>query len=233
MSERIAVIGLGYVGLPVAVAFAEVFPETIGFDISERRVGELRDGVDGTGEVDAAALQESSVVFTTDREMLKKATFFVVAVPTPIDINRAPDLGPLKLASELVGEAIGPRAVVVFESTVYPGVTEVFCGPIIERISGLRHPHDFALGYSPERANPGDREHSLQRIVNRVIDLIDGTRLRRIGCRWKCEICIAANLAQDCDFVVDAAPSPVGTCVIECPIAVNEPKCHLAVAIAA
>ncbi|MDX8434336.1 nucleotide sugar dehydrogenase [Mesorhizobium abyssinicae] len=168
MSERIAVIGLGYVGLPVAVAFGKLFPGTIAFDISASRIRELREGVDRTGEVDADALKQSSIVLTADREMLKGATFFVVAVPTPIDVNRAPDLVPLRLASELVGEAVGKGATVVFESTVYPGVTEEFCGPIIERVSGLRHPRDFSLGYSPERANPGDREHSLQRIVKVV-----------------------------------------------------------------
>ncbi|TJV16078.1 nucleotide sugar dehydrogenase [Mesorhizobium sp.] len=168
MSERVAVIGLGYVGLPVAVAFGEVFPDTIAFDISERRIQELRGGVDRTGEVDPFALKESSIVLTTDRETLKGSTFFIIAVPTPIDVNRAPDLAALKLASELVGEVVSKGAVVVFESTVYPGVTEDFCGPIIERVSGLRHPHDFALGYSPERANPGDREHSLRRIVKVV-----------------------------------------------------------------
>ncbi|ESY68892.1 nucleotide sugar dehydrogenase [Mesorhizobium opportunistum] len=168
MSERVAVIGLGYVGLPVAVAFGEVFPDTIAFDISERRIQELRGGVDRTGEVDPFALKESSIVLTTDRETLKGATFFIIAVPTPIDVNRAPDLAALKLASELVGEVVSKGAVIVFESTVYPGVTEDFCGPIIERVSGLRHPHDFALGYSPERANPGDREHSLRRIVKVV-----------------------------------------------------------------
>ena len=112
--------------------------------------------------------------------MLNKATFFVVAVPTPIDINRAPDLSPLRIASELVGAAIGPGAAVVFESTVYPGVTEDFCGPIIERISGLRHPRDFALGYSPERANPGDREHTLQRIV-KVVSGEDAATLERVA----------------------------------------------------
>ncbi|RUU14699.1 nucleotide sugar dehydrogenase [Mesorhizobium sp. USDA-HM6] len=180
MSERIAVIGLGYVGLPVAVAFGKVFPGTIAFDISECRINELRDGVDRTGEVDTAALKESSIALTTDREMLKGATVFIVAVPTPIDINRAPDLAPLKLASELVGGAIDKGAVVVFESTVYPGVTEDFCGPIIERISGLRHPHDFALGYSPERANPGDREHSLQRIV-KVVSGENAETLERVA----------------------------------------------------
>ncbi|TIV95373.1 MAG: nucleotide sugar dehydrogenase, partial [Mesorhizobium sp.] len=128
MSERIAVIGLGYVGLPVAVAFGKVFPGTVAFDISERRVSELRDGIDRTGEVDASSLRDSSIVLTTDREALKGATFFVVAVPTPIDVNRAPDLAPLALASEIVGEAVSKGAVVVFESTVYPGVTEDFCG---------------------------------------------------------------------------------------------------------
>ncbi|UCI18885.1 nucleotide sugar dehydrogenase [Mesorhizobium sp. B2-1-8] len=180
MSERIAVIGLGYVGLPVAVAFGKVFPGTIAFDISETRIEELRRGVDRTGEVDTAALKESSIALTTDREMLKGATFFIVAVPTPIDINRAPDLAPLKLASELVGEAVSKGAVVVFESTVYPGVTEDFCGPIIEHLSGLRHPHDFALGYSPERANPGDREHSLRRII-KVVSGENAETLERVA----------------------------------------------------
>ncbi|RUW56873.1 MULTISPECIES: nucleotide sugar dehydrogenase [unclassified Mesorhizobium] len=180
MSERIAVIGLGYVGLPVAVAFGKVFPGTIAFDISESRIEELRRGVDRTGEVDTAAIKESSIALTTDREMLKGATFFIVAVPTPIDINRAPDLSPLKLASELVGEAVSKGAVVVFESTVYPGVTEEFCGPIIEHISGLRHPHDFALGYSPERANPGDREHSLRRII-KVVSGENAETLERVA----------------------------------------------------
>ncbi|TPI35062.1 nucleotide sugar dehydrogenase [Mesorhizobium sp. B3-2-1] len=180
MSERIAVIGLGYVGLPLAVAFGKVFPGTIAFDISETRIEELRRGVDRTGEVDTAALKVSSIALTTDREMLKGATFFIVAVPTPIDINRAPDLAPLKLASELVGEVVSKGAVVVFESTVYPGVTEDFCGPIIEHTSGLRHPHDFALGYSPERANPGDREHSLRRII-KVVSGENAETLERVA----------------------------------------------------
>ncbi|RWE90853.1 MAG: nucleotide sugar dehydrogenase [Mesorhizobium sp.] len=183
MSERIAVIGLGYVGLPVAVAFAKVFPGTVAFDISERRVSELRDGIDRTGEVDASSLRDSSIVLTTDREALKGATFFVVAVPTPIDVNRAPDLAPLALASEIVGEAVSKGAVVVFESTVYPGVTEDFCGPIIERASGLRHPDDFALGYSPERANPGDREHSLQRII-KVVSGENAETLERVAAAY-------------------------------------------------
>lgn len=180
MSERIAVIGLGYVGLPVAVAFGKVFPGTVAFDISERRINELRDGIDRTGEVEPSALVQSSIVLTTDRAALKGVTFFIVAVPTPIDVNRAPDLAPLKLASELVGEVIGKGAVVVFESTVYPGVTEDFCGPIIEQISGLRHPADFALGYSPERANPGDREHSLQCIV-KVVSGENSETLERVA----------------------------------------------------
>ncbi|MDX8455988.1 nucleotide sugar dehydrogenase [Mesorhizobium sp. VK9D] len=180
MSERIAVIGLGYVGLPVAVAFGRAFPGTIAFDISDRRINELRNGLDRTGEVDTSALAQSSIVLTTDREALRGATFFIVAVPTPIDINRAPDLAPLKLASELVGEVVSKGAVVVFESTVYPGVTEDFCGPIIEQASGLRHPSDFTLGYSPERANPGDREHSLQRIV-KVVSGENNETLERVA----------------------------------------------------
>ncbi len=177
--ERVAVIGLGYVGLPLAVAFAEAFP-TIGFDIDERRLAELRAGKDRTREVEPEALRRSSLLLTSDPRALKGVTMFVVAVPTPVDANRAPDLGPLRHASELVGSAISPRAIAVFESTVFPGATEEVCGPIIERVSGLRRPQDFTLAYSPERANPGDRSHGLRQIV-KVVSGEDDATLARVA----------------------------------------------------
>ncbi len=179
MKEKIAVIGLGYVGLPVALAFAEKFPGTIGFDINTRRIDELSKGYDRTGESTAAELS-SSIVFTADAELLREATFFVIAVPTPIDKANRPDLTPVRKASEFVGRVIQPGAVVVYESTVYPGVTEDICGPILESVSGLKQGVDFKLGYSPERINPGDKEHTLQRIV-KVVSGEDAATLDRVA----------------------------------------------------
>ena len=180
MSETIAVIGLGYVGLPVALAFARKFPGTIGFDIKHARIEELRRGIDRTGESSAAELQASSILFTDDPAQLSAATFFVVAVPTPIDGANRPDLSPVRGASECVARVIRPGAVVVYESTVYPGVTEQICGPLIARISGLKHGVDFTLGYSPERINPGDTEHTLSRII-KVVSGEDAATLERVA----------------------------------------------------
>jgi len=180
MNERIAVIGLGYVGLPVAIALAKKFPETVGFDVNPDRIRALREGVDATGEVEAEELAESTIRFTHDPEDLKSATFFVVAVPTPVDANRRPDLEPLRRASETVGAALRKGSVVVYESTVYPGVTEEVCGPILERASGLKRGVDFKLGYSPERINPGDREHTLER-VTKVVSGEDEATLERVA----------------------------------------------------
>lgn len=179
VSEKIAVIGLGYVGLPVAVALARKFP-TVGFDISSRRVQELQNGTDRTREVEPEDLQASTLTFTSDPDDLKGTTMYVVAVPTPIDVNRRPDLAPLEGASRTIGSVIEPGAVVVFESTVYPGVTEEFCGPIIEEVSGLKAGVDFKLGYSPERINPGDKEHTLERIT-KVVSGQDEESLERIA----------------------------------------------------
>jgi len=178
-NERIAVIGLGYVGLPVALAFARRYP-AIGFDIDTRRVEALRNGEDWTGEVEAEVLRETRLHLTADPEDLKQATFFVVTVPTPIDESRQPDLRPVLSACETIGKAISPGAVVVFESTVYPGVTEEICGPAIARASGLVAGRDFTLGYSPERINPGDREHTLERIV-KVVSGQDTETLERVA----------------------------------------------------
>ena len=182
-SERIAVVGLGYVGLPVALAFARRFPGTIGFDVSAAKVDELQRGFDRSGEVDRDALEGSGLRMTADPADLRGATFYVVAVPTPIDRHRRPDLGYLERASEMLGAVLSPGAVVVFESTVYPGVTEDVCGPILERVSGLRRGHDFFLGYSPERINPGDKEHTLERIV-KVVAGEDAATLERVAAAY-------------------------------------------------
>lgn len=180
MSEKIGVIGLGYVGLPVALGFARHYPGTIGFDISERRIRTLKEGHDYTAEVTPEELAEHDLVYTRDPADLKGCTFFVVTVPTPIDDNRQPDLTPVMKACETVGEMLTPGAVVVFESTVYPGVTEEICGPILARVSGLRQGEDFKLGYSPERINPGDKEHTLTRIV-KVVSGEDVRTLDRVA----------------------------------------------------
>lgn len=164
----VGVIGLGYVGLPVALAFAKKFPGTIGYDVSVRRVETLQKGVDKNGDLESEEIASSTITFTCDESLLKKCNFIVVAVPTPIDSDKRPDLTPLQSASEIVGRIISTGSIVVFESTVYPGVTEDFCGPIIARISGLRQGEDFKLGYSPERINPGDKKHTLERIVKVV-----------------------------------------------------------------
>ncbi|HYW92535.1 MAG TPA: nucleotide sugar dehydrogenase [Gammaproteobacteria bacterium] len=178
--ERIAVVGLGYVGLPVAVAFAARWPGTVGFDTNENKVAVLRKGLDPTGEVGSEGLVSSGLSITSNPDDLASASFFIVAVPTPIDGDRRPDLGALRAASETVGRCLKRGAVVVYESTVYPGVTEEVCGPILEEASGLRRGVDFTLGYSPERINPGDREHSFSRIV-KVVSGEDEETLRRVS----------------------------------------------------
>jgi len=183
MSERIAVIGLGYVGLPVALSFARKFPGTVGFDIDAKQVGELNAGHDRTGEVEPEVLKGSTLQMTADPKALEGVTFFVVAVPTPVDGHNQPDLTPVLKASETVGRALTRGAVVVYESTVYPGVTEELCGPVLERVSGLKQGVDFFLGYSPERINPGDREHTLERIV-KIVSGEDAATLERVAATY-------------------------------------------------
>jgi len=180
MQERIAVIGLGYVGLPVALAFARKNPGTIGFDVNKEKIEELRRGFDRNQEVSEGELKETSLTITSDVADLKNATFFVVAVPTPVDHNNVPDLTPVVRASETVGKGLTKGAVVVYESTVYPGVTEEICGPILAKVSGLVQGKDFKLGYSPERINPGDKEHTLERIV-KVVSGEDAATLDRVA----------------------------------------------------
>ncbi len=178
MTERIAVIGLGYVGLPVALALSKKFP-TVGFDIHAEKVAELKRGHDRNGELTAEELTGVPLHYSSDPADLKDITFFVVAVPTPIDRNNVPDLTPVIKASETVGRALKPGAVVVYESTVYPGVTEDICGPLLARVSGLER-SQFKLGYSPERINPGDREHTLERIT-KVVSGEDAQTLDRVA----------------------------------------------------
>jgi UDP-N-acetyl-D-galactosamine dehydrogenase len=166
--ESVAVIGLGYVGLPLAVRLAEKFENVLGFDISETRIDRLKSGFDDTREVVRERLQESGLRVSSSTADLAEATFFIVAVPTPITNSKQPDLRPLEQACRTVGPYLKKRDIVVFESTVYPGVTENFCGPLLSEISGLRAGVDFNLGYSPERINPGDKVNTLETIVKNV-----------------------------------------------------------------
>ncbi|HSK14214.1 MAG TPA: nucleotide sugar dehydrogenase [Phnomibacter sp.] len=160
----IAIIGLGYVGLPLAVEFGKRFT-TIGFDVNPHRLEELKKGIDRTLEVSAEGLKKSAHLSFTDKvEDLRSANTFIVTVPTPVDKFNRPDLTPLYRASETVGKAIGSGGVVIFESTVYPGVTEDECVPVIEKVSGLKFNKDFFAGYSPERINPGDKDHTITKI---------------------------------------------------------------------
>lgn len=167
-TEKVAVVGLGYVGFPLAVEFGKA-AKTIGFDLSQRRVGELKRGYDATYEVTSQEIKAAKgLKLTTDPKELRQARFIIVAVPTPITKNKQPDLYCVTSASEIVGKNLAKGSIVVFESTVYPGVTEDVCLPIIEKYSGLKYPKGFKLGYSPERINPGDKEHALSNIVKVV-----------------------------------------------------------------
>jgi len=183
MEERIAVIGLGYVGLPVALAFARKFRGTFGFDVDREKLEELTRGHDRNGEQPAEVLKSTTLTMTSDAGQLKGCTFFVVAVPTPVDKNNVPNLTPVERASETVGRALSKGSVVVYESTVYPGVTEDICGPILERTSGLKRGVDFTVGYSPERINPGDKEHTLEKIV-KVVSGEDAATLERVAAAY-------------------------------------------------
>ena len=165
MTEKIAVIGLGYVGLPVAVALGKKFDGVVGFDINQKRVSDLLNGIDYTNENTDEDLQATKINYTTDKSSLKDATFFIVTVPTPIDEQQRPDLTPLKSASETIAPYLKKGDIVVYESTVYPGVTEEYCGPILEKLSGLKSGVDFFLGYSPERINPGDKVRTFETIL--------------------------------------------------------------------
>ncbi len=165
--KKLAVIGLGYVGLPIALEFAKKL-SVIGFDINDDRIKLMRQGIDPSHELDKEAFEDCNIEFTSDLDVLQTAAFYIVAVPTPVDEHNVPDLRPVKKASETMGKVIKRGDYVVFESTVYPGCTEDDCLPIIEKLSGLKNIVDFKLGYSPERINPGDKEHTLSNIVKVV-----------------------------------------------------------------
>jgi UDP-N-acetyl-D-galactosamine dehydrogenase len=166
--RKISVIGLGYVGLPAAVAFAQSAVPVVGYDIDERRIAELVRGHDRTGEVEPAGLKAASLRFSTSAKDLETADFHIVTVPTPIHASKQPNLEPLKSASMTIGSVLKPGDIVVYESTVYPGVTEEICIPALESASGLRWKTDFNVGYSPERINPGDRERRFDNILKIV-----------------------------------------------------------------
>ena len=176
-SEKLALVGLGYVGMPIAVEFAK-HVQVIGFDINEKRINEYKNGIDATNEV-GEAIRNTKVEFTADPARLKEAKFIIVAVPTPVNADNSPDLRPVEGASRTVGQNLTPGAIVVFESTVYPGVTEDICVPIIERESGLKCGVHWKIGYSPERINPGDRVHTLTNI-RKVVSGMDEESAREI-----------------------------------------------------
>ena len=179
-SERkIAVVGLGYVGLPIAVAFGKR-QRVIGFDINKAKIAELQKGLDRTGEVSSADLKSTDIQYTFQPSDLKAADFIIVAVPTPINEALQPDLTALRKSSELIGANLSPGSIVVFESTVYPGATEEVCQPILEQASGMKCGVDFKLGYSPERINPGDKEHTLERII-KVVSAQDDASLEIVA----------------------------------------------------
>jgi len=182
MKRRISVIGLGYVGLPVATGFGRAGYQVVGFDIDLRRIAELSRGHDRTGEVESAALKAPGLRYSSDPKELASADFHIVTVPTPIDASKQPDLEPLKGASATLGRVLKRGDIVVYESTVYPGVTEDVCIPVLEKASGLKWKTDFNVGYSPERINPGDRERRFDTILKIVsadtpetLDIVDAT----------------------------------------------------------
>lgn len=176
---KLAVIGLGYVGLPIALEFARKI-SVIGFDINAKRIEQMRQGIDPSNELEKEAFQGCDIAFTDSLDVLREARFFIVAVPTPVDEHNVPDLTPVKKASETIGKVVKKGDYVVFESTVYPGCTEEDCLPVIEKLSGLKNITDFKSGYSPERINPGDKTHTLAKII-KVVSGCDAISLEEIA----------------------------------------------------
>lgn len=177
--KKVGVIGLGYVGLPLALAFARKF-SVLGFDISQPRIDLMKQGIDPSKELPSSAFEGADIHFTADPADLKTAHFFIVAVPTPVDAARVPNLKPVLNATEFVSKALKPGDYVVYESTVYPGCTEEDCLPILENLSGLKLGEDFKLGYSPERINPGDKEHTIEKIL-KIVSGCDDEALEEIA----------------------------------------------------
>lgn len=176
--EKIALVGLGYVGMPIAVAFAK-HADVIGFDLNEEKIALYKNGFDPTNEIGSEGIKETTVDFTADETRLREAKFIIVAVPTPVNTDHTPDLTPVIGASELIGRNLTKGSIIVYESTVYPGCTEDVCIPILERVSGLKCGVDFKVGYSPERINPGDRVHRLENI-HKIVSGMDEESLDEI-----------------------------------------------------
>lgn len=176
--EKISLIGLGYVGMPIAVAFAKK-AEVIGFDLNQTKIEQYKSGIDPTNEVGDDVIKETTVKFTSDESELKNARFHIVAVPTPVNQDHTPDLAPVENASKILGRNLTKGSIVVFESTVYPGVTEDVCVPVLEEESGLKYGTDFKVGYSPERINPGDKVHRLENI-HKIVSGMDSDCLKEI-----------------------------------------------------
>ena len=177
--EKISVIGLGYVGMPLAISFAKKV-DVIGFDLNREKIDQYKSGIDPTNEVGDDAIKNTKLTFTTNEKMLKEAKFHVIAVPTPINLDKTPNLYPVEGASEILGRNLTKGSVVVYESTVYPGVTEDICIPILEKESGLKCGKDFTVGYSPERINPGDKVHTLENII-KIVSAVDNDSLEEIS----------------------------------------------------
>ena len=217
-NDTIAVVGLGYVGLPLAVAFSRK-RRVIGFDVNAEKIELYKQGIDVTGEV-GEELKNYSIEFTADPAMLSQASFIIVAVPTPIDQHRNPDLRPVLSASKTVGQNMKPNSVVVYESTVYPGLTEEKCVPILEKESGLKCGRDFKVGYSPERINPGDKVHRLENIV-KIVAGIDEEALEIIASTY--ELVVSAGVYRAPSIKVAEAAKVIENCQRDINIAfVNE-----------
>lgn len=165
--EKVCVVGLGYVGLPLAVLLSKKF-DVIGFDVNQKRIEELKNNIDYSGEINESELKDLVVEYTTDSHVINKSKFIIIAVPTPVDENKVPDMSLVEKATITVGKNLTKDSVVVYESTVYPGATEEYCLPILEKESKLESAIDFGIGYSPERVNPGDKEHTISNIIKIV-----------------------------------------------------------------
>jgi len=205
---KLSLIGLGYVGMPIAVAFAKKV-DVIGFDLNAEKIALYKQGVDPTREEGDDVIRRTTVDFTADAARLREAKFHIVAVPTPVNPDHTPDLGPLKSASCLLGRNLTPGSVVVFESTVYPGVTEEVCAPILEQESGLVCGRDFKVGYSPERINPGDKEHRLAKI-RKVVSGMDAETLDCVACVY--ELVVEAGVHRAESIRVAEAAKVIENC---------------------
>ena len=199
--ESLSLVGLGYVGMPIAVEFAKRGVKVIGFDLNEAKIETYKSGIDPTNEVGDDVIKNTTIEFTANEEDLKRAKFHIVAVPTPVNSDHTPDLTPIEGASKILGRNLIKGSIVVFESTVYPGVTEEECLPIVEEVSGLKLNVDFYAGYSPERINPGDKEHTVDKIkkvtsgstpeIADTVDdlynsvLLNGTHIRLLLSKWQ------------------------------------------------